>query len=858
MHASQTIRTPDQRLRVFVSSTLQELAPERESVRRAVESLRLVPVMFELGARAHAPRDVYSAYIRQSHVFIGIYWQRYGWTAPGMDVSGLEDEYRLAAGMPKLLYVRDPAPEREADLARLIDDIRTHAQLCYRTFSSPDELAELVADDLALLMTERFESDGVTRPPLPAKVANLPTPVTSFVGREDEMNAVTRLVTEPDVHLVTLSGMGGVGKSRLAIEVGRKVSPTFRDGVCFVGLQTLSDPGLVPQAVAEALGLRPGSSPVSDALVDYLRSRQVLLVLDNVEQVIGAAPFISSIVERCPTTRVIATSREPLHVRGERLFPVSPLSMPRPDAAEPDVLRWPPIRLFVDRATAVSPEFRVGEANVAAVLQLCRALEGLPLAIELAAARVRVLSPEAMVERLSSKLDVLGADLRDYPERQRTLRSTIEWSVDLLTPSERHLFAQLSVFEGSFTLEAAEAVSEGADITVLDSLGSLVDKNLLVSDLAGAEPRFRMFSLVRDLASERLVELGERGDMIRRHAIHHAEVVSAAYTGLRGPNQRDWIARIERDIDNIRRAIEYFLDSAEAGTVAEMAWSLWFFWWNRGGIPEGLDVADRALQIVDEDDALAHARLLGVKGILSFWHGDHSSARSILERSNDLFRSLEDTSGVAHTMLALSVLRAFSGDAIEGRGGLAEALLGFRETDEPWGEAMALNVMCWMAQAENELGPRATYDEALRVAKTSGDELTVGMACRNLAEFHAATGDLAEARTYAAQSLRTFQRLRSLDSLAYSLETAGRIAALQGSASDGARLFAAAEAMRAKARIPIWAGASSLRVRDLARFEDQLDEDAFRAAWSEGYEDDVDRVVEGALAAIRAPTPVPG
>ena len=466
MAETDLIRTPDQRLRVFVSSTLQELAAERQAVRDAVTRLRLVPVMFELGARPHPPRQVYRSYLAQSQVFVGVYWQSYGWVAPGEQVSGLEDEYLLSAGLPRLIYVKSPAPERESRLAEMLTRIRDDGDVSYQHFSAAAELQRLVENDLAVLLSERFEmapsGDGAAGG---ASLAGaLPVPATPLVGRDDDAAAVGDLVRAEGVRLVTLTGPGGVGKSRLAVEVAQRLGPGFQDGVRFVELGSVRAAELVTAAIAAALGLNTSGGALITDLKSYLRARRLVLVLDNFEQVMGAAPLVAELLGAAPGVVALVTSRMVLRLSGEHEFPVPTLPVPPigagGDAAE--VQRCASVRLFVQRAQAASAGFELTSGNAGAVAEICRRLDGLPLAIELAAARVRLLPPQALLARLDDRMGLLTGGARDLPERQQTLRSTLDWSFDLLSGGEQALFARLGVFAGTFDLPAAEAVGAAA------------------------------------------------------------------------------------------------------------------------------------------------------------------------------------------------------------------------------------------------------------------------------------------------------------------------------------------------------------------------------------------------------------
>jgi hypothetical protein len=406
------IQTPDQRLKVFVSSTLGELADERRAVSRAISALRLTPVLFELGARPHPPRDLYRAYLAQSDVFIGLYWQRYGQLGPGMEASGLEEEFELSARLPRLLYVKAPAPSREPRLADLLARIKQQAS--YRTFRTPAELHRLVRDDLAVLLSEQF---AAARRPVSAARASpavprpLPVGTTSLVGREEDIGEVAGMVVRQAVRLVTLTGPGGIGKTRLAIAVGERLHDRSAAGIVFVPLAAVTDPALVMVGIGRATGadLAGAGSPL-EALAERLGDGAWLLILDNLEQVVEAATDLGELLSRCPAVAILATSRTSLGLRGEREWPVPPLPLPADPAAATvqQLAASPAVALFVDRASAVRPGFALTTGNAAAVAEICRRLEGLPLAIELAAARTRLLDPGGMLDRLAASLDALG------------------------------------------------------------------------------------------------------------------------------------------------------------------------------------------------------------------------------------------------------------------------------------------------------------------------------------------------------------------------------------------------------------------------------------------------------------------
>ena len=669
MAETDLISTPDQRLRVFVSSTLQELAAERQAVRDAVTRVRLVPVMFELGARPHPPRQVYRSYLAQSQVFVGVYWQSYGWVAPGEQVSGLEDEYLLSAGLPRLIYVKSPAPERESRLAGMLTRIRDDGDVSYQHFSAAAELQRLVENDLAVLLSERFEmaSSGDGAAAGASLAGAVPVPATPLVGRDDDAAAVSDLVRAGGVRLVTLTGPGGVGKSRLAVEVAQRLGPGFEDGVRFVELGSVPAAELVTAAIAAALGLNTSGGRLIADLKSYLRARRLVLVLDNFEQVVGAAPLVAELLGAAPGVVALVTSRMVLRLSGEYEFPVPPLLVPPIEAGgdAADVQRCASVRLFVERAQAASAGFELTSGNAGAVAEICRRLDGLPLAIELAAARVRLLPPQALLARLGDRMGLLTGGARDLPERQRTLRSTLDWSFDLLSGGEQALFARLGVFAGTFDLPAVEAVGTadaapavpGRAGHVMDTLGSLVDSSLVQPQVRDGEPRFGLLETIREYALERLRDGADWREAHDRHAAYFRALAEPAPAELQGPGQLAWLDRLETEHGNLGAAMSWLGDQDQLESAIQLSWATWRFWWLRGHAEElasYVDILPKSEHLPPRQRALA----LSGTGFGLFARGDQAAAQPLLEQSLPLYRQAGDMLGAATTAGMLGHLLA--------------------------------------------------------------------------------------------------------------------------------------------------------------------------------------------------------
>jgi predicted ATPase len=871
MAETDLIRTPDQRLRVFVSSTLQELAAERQAVRDAVTRLRLVPVMFELGARPHPPRQLYRSYLAQSQVFVGVYWQSYGWVAPGEQVSGLEDEYLLSAGRPRLLYVKSPAPERESRLAEMLARIRDDGDVSYQHFSDATELQRLVENDLAVLLSERFEmapSRDAAAQEAPMAGA-VPVPLTPLVGRDHDAAAVGDLVRGEEVRLVTLTGPGGVGKSRLAVEVAQRLGTAFADGVRFVELASVPAAQLVASAIAAALGLNTSGGELITDLKSYLRARRLVLVLDNFEQVMGAAPLVAELLGAAPGVVALVTSRMVLRLSGEHEFPVPPLPVPQIEAGRDaaDARRYASVRLFVERAHAASADFELTSGNAQAVAEICRRLDGLPLAIELAAARVRLLPPQALLARLDDRMGLLTGGARDLPERQRTLRSTLDWSFDLLSAGEQALFARLGVFAGSFDLPAAEAVGAAGPAVpgraghVMDTLGSLVDSSLVQPQVRDGEPRFVLLETIREYALERLRDGADWREAHDSHAAYFLALAEPAPAELQGPGQLVWLDRLETEHGNLGAAMSWLVEQDQPESAIHLSWATWRFWWLRGHAQElasYVGILAKSEHLPPRQRALA----LSGTGFGLFASGDRATAQPLLEQSLPLYRQAGDMLGAATTAAMLGHLLALQHQDARASELLEQTLAPLQEAgnDRLAGPERAQHLLdvalvcnflgqIRLSQGDHDRAAQL-FAEGLNAARSAQDRFTILVSLYDLALSSQAQGDLTGAAEHLQEGLSLAAEAQDETSVGYYLEALAAVTRLQDNPERAVCLLAAASALL-QAKGSGWLHALVPRAPHgdgvLAALRSRMGNAAFEQAWAQGRSLASGRAVEYAL-----------
>ncbi len=691
---------------------------------------------------------------------------------------------------------------------------------------------------------------------------NLPLQLTSFVGREREMAQVRELLE--DNRLLTLTGPGGSGKTRLALAVAWGVGQGFEDGVWLVELASLSDPELVPQAVASVLGVRetPGT-PLVDSLRIHLGSRGVLLVLDNCEHLVGdCASLAEALLHSCPNLRILATSREALGVSGETIFAVPPLSLPDPRRlpALESLPHYEATRLFVERAKAARHEFSLTEGNAMAVAQVCYRLDGIPLAIELAAARIRVLSAEQISSRLDDSFRLLTGGGRSALAHQRTLRTAMDWSHELLSEEEKVLFRRLSVFAGGFTLEAAEAVGEGEGIEgaeVLDLLSTLVDKSLVVVEEGDEEARYRLLETVRQYGREKLEESEEAERVRRRHANYYLALAEEAERGLSGSDQAPWLARLETEHDNLRAALRWSLGGGEAEPGLGLAAALWSFWYTRGHLSEGRRWLESAVFENGRLRTRTKARALGGAGYIALFQGQYEAANRFLERGLALYRELEDKEGIASSLIYLGFVAVLGERDLETVPALYAEAVGLGPEIED--RRVAANLLLFQGlvainQGEYEQAT-ALHEEALAIFREIRDIQGMGHCLNNLALRAVVEGDYDGASLLIWENLRIARESDYKLGIQYSLLGLGLVAAAREEPTRAARLWGAVEAMEEAFGITITPLARSHTDYEvhLAASRSQLDEAAWGAAWAEGRAMTLEQAVDYALEPPETP-----
>ncbi|MBV9229451.1 MAG: tetratricopeptide repeat protein [Chloroflexi bacterium] len=759
-------------------------------------------------------------------------------------------------------------------------------RLCELFERSPRELGLLRDDEYEPL--DACSSTLTAFPPPPKLQASLPIQTSPLIGREQEVKTICALLRQPEVRLLTVTGTGGVGKTRLALHIASELQADFADGVCFISLATLSDPDLFIATLVQALGLTEvRDRSTVEHLQALLHRKHLLLLLDNFEQIVAAAPHLVEVLAVCPQLKVLVTSRCVLHVRGEYEFLLSPLALPNLTylPTHQDLSQVAAVALFLYQMRRRMADFQLTPANAESIAEVCVRLEGLPLALELAAARSQLFSPQTLLARLGRRLPLLTGGTRDAPERQQTLRKTIDWSYHLLTARQRRLFQRMSVFVGGATLEAIEMVcgaGEKQEGQLVDAVSKLLDQSLLqVQRPEGEEPRFWMLETIREYAWECLVGSEEKETMQHAHALYYLALAEEAEPALRGPQILPWLARLEREYENLREALCWLVAQTENGlsTRTELALRLGTalegFWiirghvkeerglleWalkrsaegsaslrgkalltqallasHQGDLPTTVAACEEALTLFRElEDPLGSARSLYSLGYVAWMRGDYATARTYYEESLAISRRAQCKEAISETLLHFGSLNYLQGDARTSCSILEESLKFFRERGDRRNIASVLNMLGLVrllqrdAQAANIL-----QQESLAICRMLGNQRGVAHALGALGHIAARTGDLGQAYQCYEESLKIMILLGDRWMVVVFLEGLARVALVQGEATWAVYLLSAANVLRQVIGALMTPLEQVVHEHTLTRLHNLLDEHAFAAAWVQG------------------------
>ena len=706
---------------------------------------------------------------------------------------------------------------------------------------------------VSMLLHEALGSEFPALKSLDSLPNNLPRQLTSFVGREPERAALADLLDEHS--LVTLTGSGGTGKTRLALQIAAERPEEFSDGVWLVELAALSDPALVPQAVATAVGARESANlPPVRALEEALRDRRTLLVLDNCEHLVAAcAELVEGLLQAAPKLKVLATSREPLGVAGEAIFRVPTLSTGDAKVrTATEALAHDAVRLLVERARLSDPKFVLTDRLAPAAVQICRRLDGIPLAIELAASRTKVMSLAGIAARLDDRFKLLTAGSRTALPRQQTLRATIDWSYELLEPVDQTLLRRVSVFAGGWTMEAAEAILPDEELEVwdvLDGLMRLVDKSLVVRDDEEDEPRFRLLESVRQYGAEKLGEEESAGTR-ERHAEFYAAMVGEAEEGMRGSDQAAWLERLEREHDNVRATLALAKSRPDLCERAlGLIGAIGRFWTVRGYLSEGREWIEMVLACAPEEPSEAQVNAWLTAGQLAYWQGDSAAGRRFAENGLRLSRDLGDRAGETRSLFRLGFACLADGELTKARASFEEALALSKEAGEPYGIPHLLNAVGEVAYAEGDYAEaKGRYQEALALFRKFEDDRSIASVLKNLATLACREDDFESAHAYLVEGLAIRRALGNTTGIAGTLDGFGILAACQGRHERAVFMLAASHVLHESS-------GSRPEPSDAAHIEEiraeadrVLGHEGFDATWTSGLSAPLEIVADLAIS----------
>ncbi|HEX5625011.1 MAG TPA: DUF4062 domain-containing protein [Saprospiraceae bacterium] len=852
--SNSTILTPDQRLRVFVSSTLQELAEERQAVKQAIQNIHLTPVMFEMGARPHAPRDLYRQYLAQSHIFIGIYWERYGWIAPEETISGLEDEYNLSTGLPKLIYIKNSDGQRDPKLSNLLDRIQSDDQVSYKHFGNSEELAGLILNDLALLLTERFNLASQERTDSSERGAiySIPDIPGVLFGRDKNIEEISTVLDRPGVRLLTLTGPVGIWKTRLAMEAAKRRQQQYPDGAAFVPLAPIRDSSLVSETIAYHLGIKVTGGNNLDSLKLYFQDKKFLLVLDNFEQVIDAATIIDDLLYAAPGLTLLITSRERLSLSFEQVYVVPAL----PDQC--DESHWPDgpfpaaIQLFIERAKAVQPEFEFNEQNREIICKICQRLEGLPLAIELAAGQIQLFSPALLLQKLDHRLEVLKGNFRDIPDRQKTIRKAIEWSFDLLSPEEQKMMLKISLYHAGCPLDVMEQMEMEQETDLYTLLSALVNKSLLFKQEGETQIRFQMLESVREFAWERMKQLGVFEANLEEQADYYHKALKEIKLQRTETDTAVILKHLEQEHANIRQSMDYLIRKNDVKRLTDMAWNLWLFWWINAHTKEGYNWLKKGWELYQAKQVRLDDRSLAVLaanvGFMSFLQRDFNLFSQTIGAHLELILEQEDDELVATTALVAGVVKTIQKDHETADQILKLGLVRYRKIAPHSGISMVLSALGRNASySGNRMEEaRSYYLESLKQAQSDKDEISSILALTGFALCEVLDHQM-DAKTYLMQSIQLSRKLHFYEAIAWTMEIWALASINEGRMIHAITLMGAVDHLRNSTQLPVWDDLQAIIHHAGEQVAAQMDPDIFKQVWNEGAAMNLEEMVEYAM-----------
>jgi len=691
---------------------------------------------------------------------------------------------------------------------------------------------------------------------LESTLTNLPAVVTSLIGREEQLAEIHDYLLRAEIRLVTLIGPPGIGKTRLSIEAASQCLSDFANGVCFVGLASIDDPKLIAVTVRQSLGYVENQKLTPEQhLIHAIGKKQMLIVLDNCEHLVDdAALFASGLLSACSNLKILATSREALHIPGEWLYTVPSLKSPDESILDNESLSsYPALVLFTERARAVQKDFTLTEENIKTVSSICAHLDGLPLAIELIAAQIRMYSPQSLLQRLNDRFVLSAQGARTVPSRQMSLSRAISWSFDSLTPDEQRLLAYLSVFSGGFILAAAEAIFSAhfAKTSVSDLVASLLDKSLLQSSAdSNGELRFNMLVAIHHFAWRRLTEMNEFSEVRNWHLAYFVHLAEQGDNGLHGPDQLNWMERLDSEYSNLRAALGWALESQNADGGSRLSGGLIFFWFIRGYLREATDWYERILALEKKASAKWEAKVLFGLGSLLVRResGDTDKRTRIFERSLSLYKELNDNSGIAFVLNALGTIALQQQDLLKARQLFNESLALRSQIGDPWQIAQTLQNFAPIAfQEKDYISAKRLSEETIALFEQAGDQRGVARTLGDLAEFERVDGNLIRAVELLKQSLSQLILFKDKFSITSVLDGLAELSYLQGNTTRAVRLYSAAECLRENIGVHLLPDEPDNHEQDIKAVRNNLNEMDFIKAWAEGRAMTMEEAIEYAL-----------